>query len=179
LKYQVYFGQYILIITEEAMEWHKDQFTISTDKSRLDVGMIHHFLYTTAHWAIGRPMNVVKKSIENSLCFGVFEGNQQVGFARIVTDGATVGWICDMFILPTYRQKGLGAWLVDCMMKHPDVKGLRRILLNTRDAHELYKKYAGFRQLLAPESWLERFNESPLLASQKSVKPGSKKPVAK
>lgn len=113
------------------MEWHKDQYTINTDKSLLDVGMIHHFLYTTAHWAIGRPMNVVKKSIEGSLCFGVYEGEKQLGFARIVTDGATVGWICDMFILPAYRNQGLGAWLVDCMMQHPDVKGLRRILLNT------------------------------------------------
>ena len=161
------------------MEWHKDQYTINTDKSLLDVGMIHHFLYTTAHWAIGRPMNVVKKSIEGSLCFGVYDGEKQIGFARIVTDGATVGWICDMFILPANRSQGLGAWLVDCMMQHPDVKGLRRILLNTRDAHDLYKKYAGFRQLLAPESWLERFNDSPLRLAEKSVKPGSKKPAVK
>jgi GNAT superfamily N-acetyltransferase len=161
------------------MEWHKDQYTINTDKSMLDVGMIHHFLYTTAHWAVGRPMNVVKKSIEGSLCFGVYDGEKQIGFARIVTDGATVGWICDMFILPAYRGQGLGTWLVDCMMQHPDVKGLRRILLNTRDAHDLYKKHAGFRQLLAPESWLERFNESPLRVAEKSIKPGSKKPAVK
>ncbi|NJD60438.1 MAG: GNAT family N-acetyltransferase [Anaerolineales bacterium] len=161
------------------MEWQKDQYTIDTDKSKLNIAMIHHFLYTTAHWAIGRPMSVVKKSIENSLCFGVYQGDEQIGFARLVTDGATVGWICDMFILPAHRGKGLGSWLVDCMMKHPDVAGLRRILLNTRDAHELYKKYAGFRQLLAPESWLERFNDSPMRMAEKSVKPGSKKPVVK
>ncbi len=144
------------------MEWHKETYTITTDKSRLDLGMIHHFLYTTAHWAVGRPMSIVKKSIENSLCFGVFDVESQVGFARMVTDGATVGWICDMFILPAYRGKGLGRWLVECMMEYPDVQGLRRILLNTRDAHDLYIKYANFRPLLAPESWLERFNESPL-----------------
>ena len=144
------------------MEWHRETFTITSDKSRLDPGMIHHFLYTTAHWAIGRPMQIVRKSIENSLCFGVYDGESQVGFARMVTDGATVGWICDMFILPAYRGKGLGRWLVECMMEHPDIQGLRRILLNTRDAHDLYTKYANFRPLLAPESWLERFNESPM-----------------
>ena len=144
------------------MEWHKETYTITTDKSRLDLGMIHHFLYTTAHWAVGRPMRIVRKSIENSLCFGVYDGESQVGFARMVTDGATVGWICDMFIMPAYRGSGLGRWLVECMMEHPDVQGLRRILLNTRDAHDLYTKYANFRPLLAPESWLERFSESPM-----------------
>jgi GNAT superfamily N-acetyltransferase len=144
------------------MEWQKEKYCISTDKTKIDEGMIHHFLYTTAHWAIGRPMSIVRKSIENSLCFGVYEGDKQVGFARIVTDGATVGWICDMFILPSHQGNGLGKWLVECMMEHPDVKGLRRILLNTRDAHDLYIKYAGFRPLLRPESWLERFNESPV-----------------
>jgi GNAT superfamily N-acetyltransferase len=144
------------------MEWKREGYTISNDKTKLDVRMIHHFLYTTAHWAVGRPMSVVRKSIDNSLCFGVFDGDKQVGFARIVTDGATVGWICDMFIIASHRGSGLGRWLIECMMDHPDIKGLRRILLNTRDAHDLYVKYAGFRPLLKPESWLERFNESPL-----------------
>jgi GNAT superfamily N-acetyltransferase len=144
------------------MEWHREKFSISNDKSKLDVGMIHHFLYTTAHWAVGRPMSTVRKSIENSICFGVYDGDHQVGFARIVTDSATVGWICDMFILPSHRSKGLGRWLVECMMEHPEIKGLRRILLNTRDAHDLYVKVAGFRSLLAPESWLEKFNDSPM-----------------
>jgi GNAT superfamily N-acetyltransferase len=144
------------------MEWQREQYTISTDKSKLDERMIHHFLYTTAHWAVGRPMSIVRKSIENSLCFGCYDGENQVGFARLVTDYATVGWICDMFILPSHRGAGLGRWMVECMMEHPEVKGLRRILLNTRDAHDLYIKYAGFRTLLRSESWLERFNESPM-----------------
>ncbi len=161
------------------MEWVKDEFSISTDKAKLDVGMIHHFVYTTAYWAIGRPMSVVRKSIENSLCFGVYDGAQQVGFGRIVTDGATVGWMCDIFILPSHRERGLGKWLVLCMLEHPDVKGLRRIVLNTRDAHDLYIDYAGFRQLLAPESWLERFNESPIKTDKNAVIPGSKKPEQK
>ncbi len=157
------------------MDWKKEQYTISTDKGKLDISMVHHFLYTTAYWAIGRPMSVVRKSIENSLCFGVYDGEQQVGFGRIVTDGATVGLMCDIFILISHRGKGLGTWLVLCMLEHPDVKKLRRIVLNTRDAHDLYIKHAGFRQLLAPESWLERFNESPLKKENKTVTPGSKK----
>jgi GNAT superfamily N-acetyltransferase len=152
----------IIHFNEADMEWQRQQYTISTDKSKLDVTMIHHFLYTTAHWAVGRPMSIVRKSIENSLCFGLYNGSEQIGFARLVTDSATVGWICDMFILPDQRGKGLGRWLVECMMEHPEVKDLRRILLNTRDAHDLYIKHAGFRPLLSQESWLERFNESPL-----------------
>lgn len=144
------------------MDWQKEQYRISNDKSKLDLRMVHHFLYTSAHWATGRPMSVVRKSIENSLCFGLYDGEQQVGFARVVTDAATVGWICDMFVLPSHRGRGLGKWLVECMMAHPDIKCLRRILLNTRDAHDLYIKHAGFRYLLRSESWLERFNESPM-----------------
>lgn len=160
------------------MEWLKEQYSISTDKTKLDVGMIHHFLYTTAHWAIGRPMSIVRKSIENSICFGLYEGDKQVGFARIVTDGAIVGWICDMFILPSHRSSGLGKWLLECMMEYPEIKGLRRILLNTRDAHDLYIKYAGFRPLLAPESWLEKFTGTPLRHAKKSSPPQVKKPTA-
>jgi GNAT superfamily N-acetyltransferase len=161
------------------MEWHNEQFYIDTDKTKLDVGLIHHFLYTTAHWAIGRPMSIVRKSIENSLCFGLYDGDKQVGFARIVTDSATVGWICDMFVIPSHRSRGLGRWMAECMMEHPDVKGLRRILLNTRDAHDLYKKYAGFRPLLAPESWLEKFTGPPLRPVKKTPRqPKEKKPIA-
>ena len=158
------------------MEWQKDAYTISTDKDRLDVGTIHHFLYTTAHWAIGRPMSVVRKSIENSLCFGVYEWDKQVGFARVVTDGAIVGWICDMFILPSHQGSGLGKWLLECMMEYPDIKGLRRILLNTRDAHDLYTKYGGFRPLLAPESWLEKFTGPSLRHTRQSDRLAVKKP---
>jgi GNAT superfamily N-acetyltransferase len=146
--------------SEDFMEWHNEQYTISTDKERLNIRMIHHFLYTSAYWATGRSMSVVRKSIENSLCFGVYDGEEQVGFARVITDYATNGWVCDCFILQSHRGRGLGRWLVETMMEHPDIKGLRRILLNTRDAHELYTQYGGFRQLLKPESWLERFNDS-------------------
>ena len=89
------------------MEWQRDQYSISTDKSKLDVKMIHHYLYTQAYWAAGRPMSVVRKSVEHSLCFGVYDGDTQVGFARLVTDYAVIGWICDLFILPSNQGKAL------------------------------------------------------------------------
>ena len=153
------------------MEWHREQYSISTEKSKLDVGMIHHFLYTTAYWAIGRPMSLVRKSIENSLCFGLYEGDQQVGFARIVTDYATFGWMCDVFILPSHRGRGLGKWLVECMVSHPDVKGLRRIFLSSRDAHGLYEKYGGFQPLQYPANWMEKFTDAPFRKGEPSTPP--------
>jgi GNAT superfamily N-acetyltransferase len=153
------------------MEWQREQYTISTDKSKLDVGMIHHFLYTTAYWAVGRPMSVVRKTIENSLCFGVYDDNTQVGFARLVTDYATFGWMCDVFILPSHRGRGLGKWLVECVVAHPDVKGLRRILLSSRDAHDLYEKYGGFHSLHYPVNWMEKFTETPFRKSKPPTPP--------
>ena len=157
------------------MEWQREQYTISTDKTKLDLGMIHHFLYTTAYWAVGRPMSIVRKSIENSLCFGLYDSADQLGFARIVTDYATFGWICDIFILPSHRGRGLGKWLVECMMEHPDVKGLRRILLSSRDAQELYKKYGGFNPLHYPDNWMEKFTEVPFRREKPAVAPQAKK----
>ena len=143
------------------MEWQREKYTISTDKDKLDVPMIHHFLYTTAYWAIGRPMSTVRKSIENSLCFGLYEGDQQVGFSRLVTDSATFGWLCDVFILPSHRGRNLGKWLLECIMDHPDVKELRRVVLSTRDARDFYKKYGGFRELHYPDNWMEKFTDVP------------------
>jgi GNAT superfamily N-acetyltransferase len=156
------------------MEWHNEQYSINTDKSKLDVGMIHHFLYATAYWAVGRPMSIVRKSIENSLCFGVYNGDEQVGFARIVTDYATFGWMCDVFILPSHRGRGLGKWLVECVVAHPDVKGLRRILLSSRDAHGLYEKYGGFHSMHYPANWMEKFTETPFRKSELTTPPEEK-----
>ncbi len=159
------------------MEWNKDGYTISTDKSKLDVPLIHHFLYTTAYWATGRPMSVVRKSIENSLCFGVYEGANQVGFARVISDLATFGYLCDVFILPSYRGKGLGKWLVTCIMEHPDVRALRRILLSSRDAHGLYEKYGGFQPMLYPNNWMEKFTDVSYRKSKPAVEGEAKKPT--
>ena len=160
------------------MEWQRDQYSISTDKTKLDVGMIHHFLYTTAYWAVGRPMSIVRKSIENSLCFGLYDGETQVGFARIVTDYATFGWMCDVFILTSHRGRGLGKWLVACITDHPDVKGLRRILLSSRDAREFYENYGGFRPLLYPANWMEKFTETPFRHPEQPVSTEAKKPAS-
>ena len=140
------------------VEYHRDEFTISTDPARLDVGLIYRSLTQLTYWAQNRTEEVVRRSIENSLNFGVYCGDQQVGFARVVTDYATFSWLCDVFILPEYRGKGLSKWLVETIIHHPDLKDQRRLLLATRDAHELYRKYGGFSPLPNPERWMEKFN---------------------
>lgn len=128
----------------------RNDFTISTDKSKLDVVLIHHYLCSESYWAKNIPVAVVKKSIEGSFCFGVYHNEKQVGFARVVTDHATFAYLADVFILSNYRGSGLGKWLMSVIMNHPDLQGLRRWLLATRDAHRLYAQF-GFVQLDKPE----------------------------
>ncbi len=140
----------------QIVEYHRDNFTVSTDPARLDIPFIHGFLSRSCYWAIDRPLEIVQRSIENSLNFGVYHGSLQVGFARVVTDYATFAWLCDVFIVPEYRQHGLGKWLVQCVVDHPDIKPLRRLVLATRDANELYRKYGGFGPLPNPERWMAR-----------------------
>jgi GNAT superfamily N-acetyltransferase len=144
------------------MEWKRPPFTISTDPNRLDIGLIHRFLSEEAFWALGRSLEVVERSVSNSLCFGVYEDQKQVGFARIITDYATFAWLDDVFILPEWRGHGLGKWLVGCIVAHPELGGLKRLALATRDAHSLYKDYGGFEVLRNPERWLERRKDSTL-----------------
>lgn len=138
------------------MEWNRPPYTISTDPTRLDVALIYRFLSEEAFWALNRPREVVERSLGNSLCFGVYHGTAQVGFCRLVTDHATFGWLDDVFILPQYRGQGLGKWLVACVMAHPEVTGLKRVALATRDAISLYVNYGGFTPLHNPDRWLER-----------------------
>jgi GNAT superfamily N-acetyltransferase len=138
------------------IELHRDGFSISTDKSKLDVGVIHEYLSERSYWAQGRPLDVVRTSIEHSVCFGVYDGDRQVGFARVVTDYATFAWLCDVFILESHRGRGLGKWLIACVVAHPDLHGFRNFLLATSDAHELYRKYGGFDSLEKPEKWMKR-----------------------
>ena len=130
----------------------KDQFTITTDKEKFDVDVIHSFL-TTSYWAEGISREIVRRSIEGALCFGVFENNKQVGFARMITDKATFAYLADVFIIEEYRGRGLSKWLMQVMMSHPDLQGLRRMMLATRDAHELYKKF-GFTPLNNVDRWM-------------------------
>ncbi len=111
-------------------------------------------------------MDTVRKSIENSLCFGLYDGETQVGFSRLVTDFATFGWLCDVFILPSHRGHGLGKWLIQCIMEYPEVKSLRRIILSSRDAQEFYTKAGGFQPLLYPSNWMEKFTDAPFRRSK-------------
>lgn len=138
-------------------EWHRDGFTVSTDKARLDVELIHRFLAAT-YWARGIPAAVVRRAIDHSLCFGLYEnapeGERQVGFARVITDHATFAYLSDVFVLEAYRGRGLGDWLVATILAHPDLQGLRRWSLVTREAHGLYRKH-GFAALANPERYME------------------------
>lgn len=135
-------------------EWRRGEYIISTDKRRLDLSVIHGFL-TASYWAAGIPLEVVKKSIEHSLSFGVYKGDEQVGFARVITDYATFAYIGDVFILEDYRGQGLSKWLMQVIADYSELQGLRRWLLLTRDAHGLYKK-TGFVEPKTPERYMEK-----------------------
>lgn len=136
------------------LEELRGEYSISTDKSLLDLGVIHGFL-NASYWAAGRSVETIRRSIENSLPFGVYKGAKQVGFARVITDYATFAWIADVFILDEHQGKGLGKWLMEVIIAHPELQGFRRWVLATKDAHELYRKF-GFNELRLPERWMER-----------------------
>lgn len=135
-------------------EWKQGAFTISTDRERIDAAAVCRFL-RASYWAHNIPCETVNLSIENSLCFGIFEEKKQIGFARVVTDRATFAYLCDVFVLEEYRGQGLAKWLMETIFAHPQLQNFRRWLLATKDAHELYKKF-GFTQLDAPEVFMQR-----------------------
>jgi GNAT superfamily N-acetyltransferase len=136
------------------VEYRRDEFLISTDRNRLSLDVIHEFL-TNCYWAKGIPRDLVARSLENSLCFGMYEGNgPQVGFARVVSDFATVAYLGDVFVLESHRGRGLSKWLMECIMQHPALQNLRRWILLTRDAHGLYSKF-GFTPVKSPERYME------------------------
>jgi GNAT superfamily N-acetyltransferase len=136
------------------MERINDGYTISTDPYKLDIAVIHQYLSKDSYWAQNIPMEVVKRSIENSFCFGLYYEDVQVGFARMITDKATFGYLADVFILPEHRGKGLSKWLIATIHAHPDLQGLRRWMLGTKDAHGLYEQF-GWAPL--PEEIVPRF----------------------
>jgi len=138
-----------------AQEWQRDGFTVSTDPARLDLDAIHGFL-RESYWAKGMPREKCERSIRNALPFGVYEDGAQVGFARVVSDFTTVAYVGDVFILEPWRGRGLSKWLMECITSHPDLQGLRRWFLLTRDAHALYAQF-GFTALRSPERWMERW----------------------
>lgn len=147
----------------------KNDFVISTDTEKLDIDMIHDYLCNESYWAKNITVGIVKKSIEGSCCFGLYQINKedpsvfkQVGFARVITDQATFGYLADVFIIPGYRKQGLSKWLMETIMDHPGLQGFRRWMLATRDAHGLYAKF-GFRALEKPERFMRYslFDEYP------------------
>ena len=137
------------------MKQRNGEYEIDTDRRRLDLGAIHRFLSQESYWAKNRTLEQTLTAIENSSCFGVYNGRMQVGFARVITDKATFAYIGDVFILDGHRGKGLSKWLMEIIVSQPDLQTLRRWLLATNDAHDLYKQY-GFENLRFPERWMER-----------------------
>ncbi len=136
------------------VEHRRGEFFISTDPARLDFDIIHGFL-TNCYWAKGIPRDTMARSIEHSLCFGVYDGSgEQVGFARVVSDFATVAYLGDVFILESHRGRGLSKWMMECITQHPSLQGLRRWILLTRDAHALYAKF-GFTPVAKPDRYME------------------------
>ena len=133
--------------------WSQGDYEISTDPARVDISMVHDFL-TNSYWAKGIPLETVRRSIENSITFGIYHSQKQVGFARISSDQATFAYLADVFILPAYRGRGLSRWLMERIIAHPDLQALRRWMLATKDAHGLYAKF-GFTPIKTPDSWME------------------------
>lgn len=136
------------------MTWAKDHYTISTDKGKIDVDYVHSVLSRT-YWAEDIPKSFVERSIEGSMCFSVYENQRQVGFARVITDKATFGYLADVFIDEAYRGRGLSKWLMEVIFSHPELQNLRRFMLGTRDAHGLYRQF-GFTELAVPGRFMER-----------------------
>jgi len=133
------------------MEIADKGFIFSDDKNKIDIAAVHHFLSTSSYWAMGIPIETVAKSVKNSLCFGIYKDQRQVGFARWVTDGATFAYLADVYVLEEFRGLGLSKSLMSLMMFHEELQGLRRYQLATRDAHTLYQQY-GFKALEHPEN---------------------------
>jgi GNAT superfamily N-acetyltransferase len=136
------------------MEWIRETFTITCDPAKQDLQVIAEFL-ASSYWAQDIPPDIVAKSLQHSLCFALLDGERQIGFARVISDYATIAYLGDLFVLPEYRGQGLGKWLMECVMSHPELQELRRWILATRDAHGLYQKF-GFMPLKSPEVFMER-----------------------
>ena len=143
--------------------WRQGEFEISTDPHRIDLHLVHRFI-TKSYWANGVPLETVERSIQGSICFGIYDlanqdlenqgSEKQVGFARVISDRATFAYLADVFVIEAYRGQGLSKWMMACIKSHPQLQGLRRWLLATADAHSLYAQF-GFTRLKTPERWME------------------------
>ena len=143
----------------QTIETHRDKFTISTDPARLDFDVICDFL-ERAYWANTRPRERTERAMKNSLVFGVYEGEKQIGMARVVSDYSIFAYLCDVFIHEDYRAHGLGKWLIETILHHPDLEEMRRWVLVTNDAHGLYRQF-GFTSIEDPEHWMQMFRRFP------------------
>jgi GNAT superfamily N-acetyltransferase len=143
-----------------AEQWQRTDFEISTDPTRIDLDVTQQFLSTEAYWSQGVPRDIVQRAVAGSIVFGVYHrtatGWEQVGMARVVSDRATFAWVCDVFVLDSFRGHGLGKWLMECVAAHPELQGLRRWMLATRDAQGLYKQ-TGFTELHDPSRFMEKW----------------------
>jgi N-acetylglutamate synthase-like GNAT family acetyltransferase len=136
----------------------KGAYIISTNDDQLDINMIHQYLSEESYWSKGIPLEIVKQSITNSLNFGIYKGEQQIGFARVITDKTTMAYLCDVFIIKDFQRKGLSSWLMKIIMEYPELQGLKRWILLTSSADWLYEKH-GFTKLEAPENYMEKWNK--------------------
>ena len=132
--------------------YKKEKYSITTDKSKIDISVVHCFL-TTSYWSEKISVEIVQKSIDNSLCFGVYSENKQIGFARVISDYATFAYLADVFIIDEERGKGLSKWLMECILSHHKLQGLRNFCLLTRDAHTLYERF-GFKNIAEPKNFM-------------------------
>jgi GNAT superfamily N-acetyltransferase len=148
-------------------QYSRGEFTISTDPAKLNVAAVHAFL-AQSYWAEGIPLSVVERSVRNSLCFGLYDGDAQIGFARVISDLATYAYLGDVYVLEKYRGRGLAKWLMECIQQHPELQGLRRWCLVTRDAHGLYEQF-GFTRPARPEGHMEKV-EPDIYKKQSSAK---------
>jgi GNAT superfamily N-acetyltransferase len=151
------------------LEVERPPYTISTDPCRLDLAVVSGFL-EKSYWAEGIPRDVVDRAIKASLCFGLYEDAQQVGYARVITDRATYAYLCDVFVIESCRGQGLARWMMEVVLSHPDLQGLRRFCLATRDAHGLYRKF-GFSPLASPDSHMEILRQGIYLKSGSERRP--------
>lgn len=138
-------------------DWQRDNFVVSTDPQRLQLDVIHRFLSEESYWSRGIARERVEHAIQHALPFGLYAGEQQIGFTRVITDYTLFAYLADVFVVPQFRSQGLGVWLIQCVTEHPELQGLRRWLLVTQDAQPLYAKF-GWEPLVRPERWMERLD---------------------
>lgn len=140
--------------------WQRGAYEIDTDPARLDLEVAHDFIARRSYWGKGIPFDVFLRSVEGALCFGIYHGRTLVGFARVISDRATIAYLGDVYVDEAHRGQGLSKWLMQCVLAHPELQGLRRWMLVTGDAHGLYRQF-GFTSLAAPERYMERLHPDP------------------